>query len=382
MSKKKVVYLISSPLSKRDYFRLGLNVWIKRGWNVKVLDFTKFLKLEVWKYLDGENLSYDFEGLKIIGDEKFAFEMINSLERGLVFIDILGNSSKENKIRHLARNKGVIVTLSVGLLPKIDSFYSILFEKVKMVINQPSYLLNALFLKINHLKSFNYFDYIVTSGSLSNKNSSRGNTSVIKAHSLDYDRFLANYTKIENINNTLVFLDSDEAYHPDFIHLGIKPYVSAENYYPIMDKGLLMISKALNFDIKIAAHPRSDYENRVIKYKHPIINDQTFDLISQANVVLSHGSTALHLAILMRKPIILITTNELKKSRFNNITEGFSASLGIKIINLNSIPENYDWKSQLAINENRYEAFIEKFIKQSGTPNKYFWDIVIDRFEN
>ena len=96
-------------------------------------------------------------------------------------------------------------------------------------------------------------------------------------------------------------------------------------------------------------------------------------------MIVSHGSTTLNWAIVMCKPIILVTTDEMKKSGFNKITEGFSALLGKNIINLDSIPENYNWKSQLVINENKYKTHTEKFIKQSGTPKKPFWDIVIDQ---
>ena len=39
-----VVYLVSSPLSDRDFNRFGIGRWIERGFNVKVLDFTMLLK--------------------------------------------------------------------------------------------------------------------------------------------------------------------------------------------------------------------------------------------------------------------------------------------------------------------------------------------------
>ena len=108
---RQVVYLITSPLSKRDYDRFGIQRWIDRGWNVKVFDFTKFLKPEFWDYVDGEQLSVDFDGLKIIEDENSALKLIENLEGKTVFIDIIPFSGTEQKIRQVASKKGVTLRL-------------------------------------------------------------------------------------------------------------------------------------------------------------------------------------------------------------------------------------------------------------------------------
>ena len=96
--KKQVIYLITSPLSKRDYSRFGINRWLDRGWNVKVFDFTKFLKHEYWDYVDGESQSVDFEGLTIFEDIKSAIDSLENQEDGTVFIDIVSSSEAEQKI--------------------------------------------------------------------------------------------------------------------------------------------------------------------------------------------------------------------------------------------------------------------------------------------
>ena len=41
-NQKQVIYLISSPLSVRDYERFGISNWINANWKVKVFDITKF----------------------------------------------------------------------------------------------------------------------------------------------------------------------------------------------------------------------------------------------------------------------------------------------------------------------------------------------------
>ena len=110
---------------------------------------------------------------------------------------------------------------------------------------------------------------------------------------------------------------------------------------------------------------------------------QTFELIKQASVVVSHGTTALHWAIIMRKPIILVTTDEHNKNKTRpRSTEAIAFALGKDVINLNRIPRKYNWKTQLFVDETKYQNYIETYVKQPGTPERPVWEIVIDRMES
>ncbi len=177
-------------------------------------------------------------------------------------------------------------------------------------------------------------------------------------------------------------MDEDAAYHSDYVNLGIKPYVTAVNYYQTMSLGLSQIAEALGCDVKIAAHPRSDHQSKLYKYSLPILKDQTFELIKKASVVVVHASTALQWAVCMLKPIILVTTDEMNKSVAKQTIEAFAFALGKEVVNINKIPKNYDWKSQLFVNETKYQKYVETYIKQPRSPEKPVWEIVINRMES
>ena len=66
----------------------------------------------------------------------------------------------------------------------------------------------------------------------------------------------------------LVFIDEDGPYHSDFKKLKIKPFVTSKNYYPVIDYGLSEIAKQLKLDVKIAAHPRSNYDEKKFNIKY------------------------------------------------------------------------------------------------------------------
>jgi hypothetical protein len=102
------------------------------------------------------------------------------------------------------------------------------------------------------------------------------------------------------------------------------------------------------------AHPRSDYDKKSIKYSLPILKDQTFELIKKAGVVVSQASTALQWAVYMRKPIILVTTDEIDKCVLKQFIEAFAFALGKDVVNINKIPEKFNCKSPLFVDETKY----------------------------
>jgi hypothetical protein len=71
----------------------------------------------------------------------------------------------------------------------------------------------------------------------------------------------------------------------------------------------------------------------------------------------------------------------MNESIFRLTTEAFSLALGKDVVNLNRIAKNYDWKSQLFVDEEKYLNYFETYVKQPGTLEKPVWEIVIDRME-
>ncbi|GAI02371.1 unnamed protein product, partial [marine sediment metagenome] len=86
-------------------------------------------------------------------------------------------------------------------------------------------------------------------------------------------------------------------------------------------------------------------------------------------------------AVLYKKPVIFITTNDLERSRIDaNYIYAFSWEF--KKIPYN-IEQNYDidWNKELIINEKIYNNYKEKYIKKNGSKEEYFWQIVADEMK-
>ena len=107
-----------------------------------------------------------------------------------------------------------------------------------------------------------------------------------------------------------VFLDVYLPYHPDAAILGWST-VNPEKYYMSLDKFFSMLELKYNIEIVIAAHPRSDYRNLNPFFGRRIFFGKTPDLTREAEFVISHSSISQSYAILNRKQIIFIFTDEM-----------------------------------------------------------------------
>jgi hypothetical protein len=389
-NQKQVIYLLSSPLSSRNFKRFGIKNWIENNWKVKVFDFTSFLRPEFWREIDGDNLSIDFEGLTIFKNINDALSALNNLENKVVFIDLLAYSIKENKIRSIARYHGLLVRLKLGSLPQVTEDNN--FLKLLNLIKNPIVFVKKLIFFLKNIprkiREIRYFpDYLVVGGSRSMLGVNHKKTSVIKAHNFDYDFFIQEKQIKSNKNrNSIVFLDEYGPYHSALTFHGILPFLTPENYYPTMDLGLDKIANQLKLNLEIAAYPDSNYKNKRIKHKHPVIENKTFELIRDADVVVTHSSTSMQMAVIMKKPIIFVTTDEIQNNIFANWKkkniDNFATILGKKVINLSALQKVDDLKNYLNVDDKKYERYIEDYIKMKKTPEKLVWDIVIENIEN
>ena len=283
--------------------------------------------------------------------------------------------------------KGLIrIQCAVGTITCRDTHKKSLlksFQK-KLVKNRRS--------KIEILKSI-YSTYIleknlnnglqVISGELSFGKANKKNR-IIKAHNFDYDLYLGKRNNIlSQERDYAVFIDQNLCYHPEYLYNGSSPFVTPEKYYPALGNGFREICRMINMEIKVAAHPRNCPQNLDGFSKNGITLAQgnTDELIANASLVIAHYSTALQLAILFRKPILFITTDELQNSPAKGYIEQYASSINQNYYNLENLPDLRNKNEFLNYNDEIYSKYISKYIKIKGSPELPLWDIVISRIE-
>ena len=128
-----------------------------------------------------------------------------------------------------------------------------------------------------------------------------------------------------------------------------------------------------NAKIIIAGSPKVKYNNKKLFGNRVIKYQLTSLLIKNSKGVLIHNSSAINFAVLYRKPIIFLTTNEISKSWFGYYNVILSNFFKQKIININSY-KRADLKMK-KININIFKKYQNMFITCSKN-NKLSWEII------
>ena len=176
----------------------------------------------------------------------------------------------------------------------------------------------------------------------------------------------------------IVFLDQNLPFHSDFKVLKRKPPVTPEVYFSALRKFFDELEKTLGMPVIIAAHPRANYSDGNDYFGgRKLICGQTLPLVCQSSLVLTHHSTAVNIAVMARRPVLVLTSKQLEA------TEGATINLIAK--NLGTRPVNIDcpypgwpgWNEHLLEFDNAaYTAYFNKYIKEPGSPNLPFWQIL------
>jgi hypothetical protein len=203
----------------------------------------------------------------------------------------------------------------------------------------------------------------------------------IWAHSFDFDIYLELRSQAQSTSAPYaVFLDEDMIYHSDYDHLGIEPPTTEAAYYGPMKSFFKRLEQQIGMPVVIAAHPRSRYDLRPHLWNgHATIRGRTAELVRDATLVLCHLSTSVGLAVLWHKPVITLTTNDIRLSYWGDAIALMSKALGAPLINVDAAPAEWPALTSVPeVNEEAYAMYREEYIKRSNTPEKPLWQIFAD----
>jgi len=385
---KRVVYLIDQPFDERNFQRFGIQVWIDRRWNVEVWDLTPWAHPHVWKnFAERGHRVKMFPGYFPLKSQSDLMIRVRAAPAIQCFVDLAGDNFHSIRAKWALRRAGAarVVCASGSIpLPDPDASRGMISKLGKLIAMGPRgagrWLSNAFFAKV--VAPLIPADLAVISGtqSLTLAHNSRG---VIKAHNFDYDIYLElEKSEADSSGRYAVFIDQDYCFHIEFVYQGIASVVSAERYFPAVCSGLEAISAALGLEVRIAAHPRASYEQRGAERFFKTFRmerGRTAEMIRGCKAVICHDSTAIQYAVLFKKPIIFLTTNELSRAYEGASIEKVAEELGKKPINLDRVdPGAVDWREELKIDFERYAKYRSKYIKTEGSPDLPLWTIVID----
>jgi len=224
-------------------------------------------------------------------------------------------------------------------------------------------------------------DFIVFGGqrSVSGRNMypTTAATTEIYAHAMDYDIFLDASKSTVPATRTAVFLDQ-EAFQPrDLEALKSAAPVTASIYLEQLRAAFGKIESEFDLDVVIAAGPRTNYENMPGLFgRRRIEYGRTAELVSSADLVIAHRSTAIGFAVMFNKPVMLITNQEMYDHwAQRGPLQSFSRNLDRPLFFLEQI-DDWDMDNVMTINTEIYRTYMADFVKTPQSMDAPFWKIV------
>ncbi|QWE31044.1 hypothetical protein [Polynucleobacter sp. Adler-ghost] len=368
----KTILLISDRyINQNTLDKFSLVKWEEGGWKFIAIDLSYLLERKASLRQGYINQKRNNKIILVHSYLEF-YTIVKNLNHVHIYIDELnGNGILINALRLCLAIKNIKrMVMSCGGVP----------EGKRKLIFRVSFV-NLYLYPIN--KIFNLFfkpDIVVLSGDYSclrYKNIKHK----IFAHNYDYDKFLA----VENIKykaSEVVYIDQSFHNHPDDLYSRSNNTVQikdVDNYYFSIKNFLLHFSKLLNANVLIALGPQSDDSKFFEKYfnHNQIISGKTFDLIANSKLVVGHSSTAMEIAILFKKPIIILTASCLENSNSGLDVEAMASALNKKPVYIESNDYESDVGSWSEFDEKKYEHYIHHYIKTKNSTKIKLWDIVI-----
>lgn len=200
------------------------------------------------------------------------------------------------------------------------------------------------------------------------------NYNFIKIHNIKYDEYLDALDSSNIISgHYILFIDAALAGHPMFDNS--KRMLDRQKYLDGLNRLFNEYERIYKIPVVISAHPKSNYNEsdfrgrKIVKYKTPI-------LIQHCDYILSHYSTSLVNALLLKKPIQVITSKDLEESDTRpSVLMGLELAkmVQLNVINLdNPVVKKFEERNDL------YDKFLAKYILNEKKLDKNNSELIAD----
>ena len=388
----KFLYLVKRPLTQRDWMRYGIGFMVENGHSVTVLDLSDVIHPDLPNDRD-DAISDGKIDLIVIRDWNH-FEAQQPLFRESDLVIFLLQSYGLSRITYKP----------LKLIKKFGAPYLVfspaLYPGWQVQVGRQSFsqYLKDLWTRFRNIDPVNSLlsrfppallgvpmaDYMVKRSL--NENSSNSlvgpHTKIIESHTDDYEIYLEEKKRNPKTMNQAVFLDQFMPYHVDFLALNTE-HIDAGAYYDSLRRLFGHIERELKLDVVIAAHPRADYHKRPGLFgDRRVVSGKTARMVAESRLVLVHNSASVGLAIMFKKPVMVLTCKALYHYHVHEkqLYIALSQELGTPLRFFDD-PETTDLSDAFAVNSDLYDRHIKTYMKYPNAPPKPLWRNVLETVE-
>ena len=385
---RRVAYVIENPLDERDFERYGMRFMRERGIELYIVDVTAITRPH-WR--DPRALTTTFTGVEIarLTQARELRQAANKLAECDLIITLVGFTGTTGALRvyrAASRSGTPYLVLSTNAYPghadrpsKVSRWIGALLQRVKD--GQINLVASAVFRTPPKLLGISPADFAVLGGSKSRAGirmyPTAPSTREIAAHSMDYELYRGLRSGISQSENIAVFIDENVGFQRDLQDLGIVFPIDVNMYYDRLRRLFDRVEGRFGLSVVIAANPRSEREKRTGFFGDRRVEyGATARLVGQSRLVIAHRSTAIGLAVMFAKPVLFVMLRDLYHQWTDRAAcDAFSEALS-KPIQFFDDPDDVDLEDALWFDARRYESYMASYVKQAGSPEQPFWEIV------
>ena len=212
-------------------------------------------------------------------------------------------------------------------------------------------------------------------------------TNVIYGHSAEYENF--HYPEPKHRLNAdkdlkpyILLLDQGwfSKQIPEFVAASKYPPAPREKFAKEMCRFLHAVQLQTKLEVIVSCHPKADLLDTKTLYKgFKVVDKKSSDLIRHCKIAIANTSTSLQYAVIFNKPLVLFTTDDLKKSVVHPMEVATSAALNIPYLNISDDNcSNGLEEFMLADRTDSYANFMEHYVKQRVSLKLPIWDILFN----
>jgi hypothetical protein len=174
-----------------------------------------------------------------------------------------------------------------------------------------------------------------------------------------------------------VFLDINLAFQSDLKIVGWA-IVNSNGYANSLNSFFMMLEERHRIKVVIAAHPKATYDESYFGGR-TLLKGVTPELVKDAEFVISHHSTSISYAVLNRKPLLFIYTEEMKKIYADTVVSyihDFAEYLGQSVINVDEVKDASDIHL-VEPDPVRYDSYKYNYLTSKESEGRLNRDIVL-----
>jgi hypothetical protein len=366
----KIIIILFSIFGEKEFLKYNINDYLK-----------KKISVEVWTLTNKNKKKKSCFRVKYFSRLSLLLKQIHKINKNNVVFDVLfflTNIKTFRVYKALSLSNSIYITHPINYVPSVKKSKS--FFNINKYLNLENYyfkieknLFNfSLFLRkifyIQNLKCANYSYFRTKKEIYSNKNNLliSKKTKILWGHVSDYNIYQKDTKNNKLEEKYIVFLDQKIPSHSDLAKFRD---IDSDKYYKSIIAFLNKLELMYKKKIHICLHPRDDLRSmrRYLPFDCSI--GKTYEMIKKSAIVVTHGSDATHLAVLLMKPIIIITNDQLNNSSYPHLKEIQDMGFKLKknILNVDVSFKNSVISRSIKVSKKNYKIFTKNYIKYKGS---------------